>query len=271
MANTSEIRFCAYCGGALTSSGKFCPQCGQMATVPSGAQTKAEEADPTPEEGAGILAEMANMEKFFLFCTEHPDEAMHKITRFVKVNPDTEGTGMILIYRFVVFGQKAKQSYESHGKTCAPETVESCVRCLSEYAKARSACLEEGSRDVVPLLDELMDEVAVILAKSEPERIQQLTGSTKLKYLLHGDRVSVSNAAKNMITGDELREIFTLTVKTEFIIRSAMFATVLGSGDGRSALIMLYDEPDIWDFNEKLKKSKGMLYVTCTGGSWRTS
>ena len=49
-----------------------------------------EDAEVTEDETGAIFLEMAEMETFFHHCSDNPDEALLKVAKFIKVNPDKD-------------------------------------------------------------------------------------------------------------------------------------------------------------------------------------
>jgi hypothetical protein len=272
MSEVNEWRFCPYCGTERSAGQKFCSNCGKSIAGPSGDPNSQPVAEVTLEETGAIFLEMAEMETFLHHCSDNPEEALLKVAKFVKLNPDSESTSMILIFRFVALAAKAKLAYESNGCSFVPDVFESCKRCLEEFKKAREAVIAENLPEMVATLEASMDDVAILLEKHVPGKVQEVLGETKIKFLAYGDRLSLHKSVEGTLPKADLREICELTLTAPFTIRSAMFGSVSDLSFQLRGYIMLYEHPDVWGPNDQMNPIKGTLLVTKSktdGGTWK--
>jgi zinc-ribbon domain len=271
MPGVNDWRFCPYCGTECVPEQRFCSSCGKPLAMPL-PDSPIGDAVVTPEETAGIFLEMTDMEAFLRHCAETPDEALLKISRFLKVNPDAEETCMILIFRVFALAAKAKLVYESNGNTFAPNVFEYCKSCLDDFKKARKAAAADNRSHMVAGLEGCIDEVACLLEKHIPGKVQGLLGETKLKFLACSDRLGLHKSLAGRLPNADLRDIGELFVTAPFTIRYAYFASLSDVGSQALVYIMLFETSDLWGANDQMNPIKGTLSVTKTGpdgGNWK--
>jgi hypothetical protein len=272
MVEAIEWRFCPLCGTARQPEQKFCTNCGNPVIDTTGQPDLQPDAEVTTEESVAILIEMTDMETFLHLCSDSPDKALLKISKFLKVNPETETSSMILVFRFIALAAKAKLAYEANGCSFVPSVFDSCKQCLEEFKKARTAAIAESFEQWVPVLEASMEEVAILLEKHVPGKVQEVLGETKIKFLAYGNRLDLHKSVERNLPKSDLREICELTITAPFTIRCALFGSVSELSGQARAYIMLFEQPDIWGPNEQMNPSRGMLVVTKSnqnGGKWK--
>lgn len=259
MAAESKWRFCTSCGSRCELTDRFCAKCG------SGLGGKQPPVEcRTPDEEAGeIAAEMFDIKAFMDFCLSQPDDALLKIAKLTDTVPAMGENYPMLLFKFVALGEKAKKVCDVKGNA-EDRTVQSiCEKCLEEYVHARNqARLEEGGERVLRDLEPKLDEVAIMLEKAAPGRAMEILGETKLKYALHADRVSISNAVQNKLSNEELRELFEMWIKSPVAIRSALLGAVVDIGSiSKRLTISLYEDTEIWGPGDRMNPIKGFLHL----------
>jgi hypothetical protein len=272
MSEATEWRFCSLCGTARLPEQSFCGNCGNPIADPAVNLDLQPDEEVTTEESVAILMEMTDMETFLHLCSDSPDKALLKISKFLKVNPDTETSSMILVFRFIALAAKAKLAYESNGCSFVPSVFDNCKECLEEFKKARTAAIAESFEQWVPVLEASMEEVAILLEKHVPGKVQEMLGETKMKFLAYGNRLDLHKSVERNLPTSDLREICELTVTAPFTIRSALLGSVSELSGQARAYIMLFEQPDVWGPNDQMNPSRGMLVVTKNnqnGGMWK--
>jgi hypothetical protein len=141
-----------------------------------------------------------------------------------------------------------------------PDVFDACKACLEEFKKARQAVVAEDlPLDMIANLEGSLDDVAILLEKHVPGKVQEILGETKIKYLAYGDCLYLHPGVKEKVSSVDMRSIGDVLFATSFIIRSAMFAFFFETGSGAEASFMLYDQPEVFGHNccgwLKLKKS----------------
>jgi len=189
-----------------------------------------------------------------------PEEALAGIPDLPEDSADLESHWSYQFFYFLAFGQLALDRCESQ-QGAAHEIQQFCERSLLANRRARDLAVGLLDLNVEPIIAHL-DDVATVLEKRSPGRVQELLGETKLKYALYADRVSIANAVQNKLSKEELRDLFELWIKSPVTIRSALLGAVVEIGSWSKRLtISLYEETEIWGPGDRMNPIKGFVHL----------
>jgi hypothetical protein len=263
------MAYCTECGKLANSDAKFCSACGRPLSAdrpgldgPPEDMTESE-PDSVLLEALTIAPEIMDTEAFYKVCQNRPDEALRKISTLEQGTPELGETFPVPLFKFVALGHKAIMAYESNGNQPDAHVLGLCSECLRAYAHAETASKAANAENLIrePSVMESLDAISILVEKGEPGGVQQQLSQTKLKYAAFANRVDISNAVQNALTNDELREALEFPVTAPFIIRAALFGTVMDVGNAKMLSIMLYEQTEVWDQSEKMNPIKGQLHL----------
>ncbi len=263
------MAYCTDCGKLADGNAKFCSNCGRPLSAGRPEQDVPLEniTESAPDsarlEALEIAPEIMDTEAFYEVCQNRPDEALRKISKLEQGTPELGETFPVPLFKFVALGHKAIVAYESNGNQPDAHVLGLCRECLRAYAHAETASKSADAENVIrePSVMESLDAISILVEKGEPGGVQRQLSRTKLKYAAFANRVDISNAVQNTLTNDELREALEFPVTAPFIIRAALFGTVMDVGNAKMLSIMLYEQTEIWDQSEKMNPIKGQLHL----------
>jgi hypothetical protein len=121
----------------------------------------------------------------------------------------------------------------------------------------------------LPMFEQHLDAVAVLLEVARPKRVQQLLGRTKLRYILAADRVSIANAVQARIDGNDsvkrdVRSVFEAFIEAPFPVGSAVLGLYMDS----AITCALYEELEPFGADDRQNPFSILLF---TKGAGQTS
>lgn len=276
------MAYCTECGKPAGDDAKFCSNCGRPLNSRSSAQGDPPESitDSSPDsirlQALEIAPEIMDTEAFIGVCQNRPDEALHKISKLEQGVPELGRTYPTPFFKFLALARKATIAYESNGSHSSPHVLGLCRETLRAYVHAKAAAKAADAEEAITgsFVIDTLDSIAILVETDEPGAVQIDLDETKLKYAAFANRVDISHVVQNALTSDEMREALEFPLTAPFIIRAALFGTVMDVGNAKVLSIMLYDQTEVWGPSEKMNPIRGQLHLRkegTTGSHWTRS